>query len=608
VTGTDESSLRLPSVLCSLALLVVVFLMGRSLAGPAAGLLAALTLAFSGWDVHGARMARMYPLLLLLFTLGVYLILLGLGRGRGARRARWWALPCTVLAVFTHQLGVALGLVFLVPLLLPRKDRPPMPWLFAGVLAAGAPLAVMRFVSRIANRGEAIPVNLVEERSSVNLPLLGPLELKGARLLLLEIWRESPVLGGLGLLLFLLLGAWLLRWLLRSGAGPWALLAAVAFLLAVATNSLVLAALLAALLVKLYAASVPEALRLLSRLGMVFGAGVLLLLLLLGPTVGWGGLVERSLLRSFLTIPQPWWKLLLLHYPVTSFVVLAGLAFGLLASLRPGADQRLFVLGGAFLAPLLLMGLRPSPYFLVRYTVYLHPFLALLFALTVLWAARALATTLTGRGDPEAMGRGWRTPPGRELEPPPSRAARGLTALLVAGCVLLPGNLMSLRDAWGVSRRDYGWNRDRIGDPSLVSHFYYDAKTTALYVRERRSPGDIVIARDPVNLFPYLGQSDYLLRGRGYAGMARSSEGLLVDKTLGIPVLSSRSALETVLREHADRRIWIVSSEKTPGGPDLNLPDDLIALLVGLDSHRVYTARDGISFVLEIAPGIATGE
>jgi hypothetical protein len=274
----------------------------------------------------------------------------------------------------------------------------------------------------------------------------------------------------------------------------------------------------------------------------------------------------------------------------------------MIASLRRGSDQRPFFLGAAFLAPLLLMGLRPAPYFLVRYTVYLHPLLAILFAATVVWSARAVSVSLLSRASASPSLTAWRTPPGIPLEGATSPMVHGLTALLALGALLLPFGLASPGDARGVRGRDYGWNGDRIRDGSLTSHFYYDVKSPALFVRERRAAGDLVIARDPVNLYPYLGPSDYMIRGPGYGGVAWDAEGRAVDKVVGTPILSSGQALAEVLGEEWSRRIWIVSAESVPGGPNVNLPDDLLAVLDGLEPSRVYTARDGLGYVLRIDP------
>jgi hypothetical protein len=533
-------------------------------------------------------MARMYPLFLVFFTAAVWMMLRA-ARGRGGTLTRVAAVLLAVPAVFTHQLGAAMGLVFLVPLLLPRDRRPPVVWSLAGIAVAGASFAALKLLSRSLNAGPAVPEYIGGRPKALVLPFIGGIELNKARLILGEVWAASPLVAVVALALLAAVAFLLLRHLSRDGVGRPALAVAGLFVLALSVNQVVLAALAAIVAIKLGARDPRDGVRLALPFAAAGAVAVAVHLAASLLALGVQEVAGRMFLRTFLALPRPWWKLVVAHFPLMALVTGIGCAAFLLLSLKKGEDQGRFLLVGAFAVPLLLMGILPAPYFRVHYVYYLNPLFALLFAMTLAAAAGWLSARLLPPGGvPLAAGR-W------------TLRAGALTAILVAAGVVLLSEQFDPGQARAMSRRGYGATAGLVKDPNLTATFYYDAKTPALYIRERRGPGDLVIARDAVNLYPYLGMSDYLLRGPTYSGMA-VQDGVRVDKNLGIPVLSDAASLEAVLRDNVGPRVWIVSSDGGEDGPDVNLPDDLLALLRRLDVHRVYSAEDGVSFVLRVDP------
>lgn len=87
VFGEGERALRLYSFLAGTAAIPLMFLLGRRVAGPAAGLLAALLLALSAYHVHHSQHARYYALMMLAALVWILLAERALLTGR----TRWLA-------------------------------------------------------------------------------------------------------------------------------------------------------------------------------------------------------------------------------------------------------------------------------------------------------------------------------------------------------------------------------------------------------------------------------------------------------------------------------------------------------------------------------------
>lgn len=105
--GQEEFWVRLPSVWASLLMVALVWLLGRRLAGAAAGRWAALLLAVSPLDVWYAQEARMYALLAMSGVLWAVALTWARSAGPTVGFFRWWTiLP---LAVF-FSLGLYLDL------------------------------------------------------------------------------------------------------------------------------------------------------------------------------------------------------------------------------------------------------------------------------------------------------------------------------------------------------------------------------------------------------------------------------------------------------------------------------------------------------------------
>jgi len=132
VIGTSEFALRLPFALLGIALVPVMYLAARELAGRRAALIAAALAACNPMLIWHAQDARAYTLLALLLAGTVW--------GLAAERLWWWAGPATA-ALATHHFAVFMVAPEAVWLL---HTRGRFAWRFVAVPAVAlVPLAVL---------------------------------------------------------------------------------------------------------------------------------------------------------------------------------------------------------------------------------------------------------------------------------------------------------------------------------------------------------------------------------------------------------------------------------------------------------------------------------
>ena len=140
ILSTADAWLRLPSALLGAATVPVVYAIGARLLGRAVGLWAAAFLGGMWLHVVHSRQARMYPLLVLAFALGLWGLIAG---ARDGRRAGWvvYAISGAVMA-WCHALGVHYAAILAaLALAVPRGDgraRLGRPW-----PAAAATMAIL---------------------------------------------------------------------------------------------------------------------------------------------------------------------------------------------------------------------------------------------------------------------------------------------------------------------------------------------------------------------------------------------------------------------------------------------------------------------------------
>jgi len=124
VFGNSEAALRAPSAIFATLNVVAVFLLGRQLAGPVAGLFAALLLALSPIEIEQAHQVRMYAMFSLAATLHLW-AMLGFLEQPSMRRAWLCAVTGTVV-LYSHLYGSFLFAAAAATLaaILFARDRP----------------------------------------------------------------------------------------------------------------------------------------------------------------------------------------------------------------------------------------------------------------------------------------------------------------------------------------------------------------------------------------------------------------------------------------------------------------------------------------------------
>lgn len=133
--GQDELAVRSLSVIASVIVVSLTFLLGRRFAGDRVGLLSAALLAISPFQVVSAQEARMYPFLTLFAAGASYALWLALEEGRTRHWVAYTVL--SILAVYTHHFAWFILLAqALYVVLFHRRDGRLGTWVLSMVVLA----------------------------------------------------------------------------------------------------------------------------------------------------------------------------------------------------------------------------------------------------------------------------------------------------------------------------------------------------------------------------------------------------------------------------------------------------------------------------------------
>jgi mannosyltransferase len=124
VFGTSESAVRLLSVLCGVLAIPMIYVVGRQLFNREAGLVGALILALSSFNIQYSQETRMYSLMVLLALISMYFFWRFLQRSSLISSVGY--VLSTTLLVYTHYYGwfvVIAENIYVVTLLVLSKDR-----------------------------------------------------------------------------------------------------------------------------------------------------------------------------------------------------------------------------------------------------------------------------------------------------------------------------------------------------------------------------------------------------------------------------------------------------------------------------------------------------
>jgi 4-amino-4-deoxy-L-arabinose transferase-like glycosyltransferase len=569
--GLDEEiGYRVPAAVIGAATIPLIYLAGAAIAGPMAGLTAALLLATSGWHLVWSRTARMY--VPALFAALAFFWLAWRWQLRGRWRDLMGAFGIYLLAVFLHSGTAAIVLFPILFALLYDGDRVPVRWaaLATAAMAGSGWLLDRRFVVAPYERW-ASGFSSVESAPAGQL--LGSLQ---------DLASGLPP------------AAWLLLPLGFGVGWQWARSAGALQKVRSRERSRV-TALLAGLAVAFGFTGLPYA-------AITMGIGALLLdargarawwrpawvaTAAGGSALGFGIRALSSVdgLSELLRTPFPYLPYLATLLPV--FTALFALCLLHLA-VDPGSsapsghtgveessartDDRPVRAAALFvLAYCLALGFAVSwaPW---RYLLIAYPWLILVVATGI----AAMLRAVVGR-----------------LPKMPGRLAQAVTAVLLLAGIIgghgLPASRTVVQARHGSA---VPWN-----DPDLVIR--PDHRSSGRFVRRHAGPGDIVIAEDALEQRWYVGRVDYWFRSERDASryLYLDDAGVRRDIYVGAELLADPPPPS--LLEQPDHAVWLITSGETAGARDWYLNPAQASWLTGTERTRkpAHRSEDGLGAV-----------
>jgi Dolichyl-phosphate-mannose-protein mannosyltransferase len=541
--GESEWAFRLPSALCGVALIGLMYLAGRRFLRPEWNLALAATVAFLPDIVIYSQTARMYIFVLAAIAACMTCIF----AWERTERVGWLiaAIGALIIGIELHALAVTSVLLFFLPGILKGDLRT----VIHGTVAAA--VVMVAYLGIDAWQSAQYPVPPPEYAADLGPPHweLGS-ALKAFHLTFdIALW-----IAGIAIAFF---AVHLGRVIPQRGASRTVVL-------------LLLAGLVAQLLLYYHVAGLlfiagtvvahrfggPKVWR---RLSIVAMACAVLALIHLSLMVSTPGTVVQ-LFGALVGQPSVWPYYRIMEYSYVAGALLAlSLVHGLIqvATGRPVKDYDLLALLGVWI-PTFTIGFFlwdvPS-----RYTVA--------SLLPMLMTGLAFAQGVTDRVRERTAG----------------SSRRWLPATFAAVAVLV------IVDPAAAAR---------VVDAGYTIH--PDHKGAAEYLRSQHvSPEDIVVAEDVLQQTYYLGSVDYWLMSRRYARRyVERVDGRIRDFYTGTPVISSAQTLTELLdREAGAHRVFIVGSGENQSDGRRGMRGDMLETLQSDRLEVVYEGRDGYTKV-----------
>lgn len=550
--GESEWALRLPSALCGVAVIWLVWLVGRRFLRPRWNLALAASAAFLPDLIIDSQTARMYIFLVAAIAASMACLFAWERTGRLGWLAG--ATLALIVGIDLHALAVAAILMFMLPGIVQGDVRKLIQGACAATLVGLAFLAIDAWVAA------QYPVPPPEFAADLGPPpwerLRGPQEL--SLMFDIAVWVTGIVIAFLG---------WHALRTMHSRIP--ALLATVLLLAGIGLQlafqyHLAGLAYLAGVVIAWRYSSSRSRLRL-ATFAIAVGALALLHATLLASTSG--SLIK--LIGAMVGQPSVWPYVRIAQLsPAAAILTGALLAWGLyrIARHRLASDYWLLAVLGVW-APVFALGMfawNVPP----RYTeMSLVPMLVCAFA-----CAQHAADWILAKA--RRAGK---------------RGAEAIAAVLISLCVINPAAARQVIEA------GYG--------------LYPDHKGAAEFMRTQHIvDDDIVLAEDVLQQTYYLGSVDYWLIGPQVARrfVKRGPGGGVVDFYTGTPVIATGAMLDELLHNNSGRRIFVIGSgeqqsdqRRTARGEELN------AALLSDRFETLYIGRDGLTRVWRAVPGAA---
>jgi hypothetical protein len=544
--GESEWSLRLPSVLCGIALIPLSYFASRRFLRPTWSLAFSATVAFLPTLIIDSQTARMYIFLVAMITASMVFLF----AWERTNRTGWLiaSVIALVLGLDMHSLAVATVLMFLLPGFV-RGDIRRL--LFGGGAALAGVIAFLLIDGWVNAQYPTPPPEFGEA--------FGPAPRQASSVPRDFALRFDLLLLGLGGF------AAFLAWRIRSRISDVIpAVGSIALLLMGLSLQLVLFYHLAVIF---YLAGVVVAIRygeVVARPLAIFGAATIVLMIvhcvLLAPVAG----TFTRLVGALVGQPSAWPYVRIAQMSPFAGILTGGLiAWGLyqLAHRRAVPDYWFLAIAGVW-APVFALGLfawNVPP----RYTeMALMPMLICAFAT----AQRGVDWSLARSGPLRSST--WVI------------AAAGLAVVLAVN----PPAVVAAIDSRDIMFSDHKGAADFMRSQDLTDD-------------------DIVLAEDVLQQTYYLGHVDYWLIGPQVARrFVRESPTGVVDFYTGTPVIVTPAMLDRLLKENSGKRIFIIGSGEDWRRGRRLVREHLHDLIESDRFESVFTGRDGRTHVMRAVP------
>jgi len=513
IFGLNEFALRLPSVLVNLGAIWMTYLLGTRLAGRTVGLVTAMMMVFSAWEIEFARHARMYAAFQFLYICSLYVFYRGFIQGN--KTCRWLTAPIWLLTMMVHELGVVLAVLFLVPLLIRNYSltaawKPFAGFLFFGLL--GIAVAQVVWASRFGEPESGL------EAASVTTATVGQAVLPFDHLL--NVLMENQQAGAIGIVLGFLTIVAVAAMGFRSREARWRYWVLIPLVMACAVGQLGLGAVWLILYLGVFLKQVEDW----GDTPFVVGVGILLVSLVAWGFAAWaGGISVKASMRLLFDYPyvyERFGKFFLADWPVETELATFGAIVLWVRYARERDDRAGFTLA-AVIGPLLVVSLIPRGDDGARYNFHLYPMI-------LMWGSWAIVYIAT--------------------EFIPGKSLLLKISLLILILLLVPSD-MGLFHGIKIGQREYGdvFTRPHVAS-SKAFPFYPDYKTPAEHIRKHLRDDDLVISMRGATPLYYVGRLNYIW----------SPDRNVKTNDLRLANIGGNE-LQELTAAHPNRRIWFLT-------------------------------------------------
>jgi 4-amino-4-deoxy-L-arabinose transferase-like glycosyltransferase len=584
--GFSEFIIRVPSVVFSVLLIGVTYLLGKELIGHSGGLIAAFLMSVSDWEIQTAQTARMYSMFSFFFMLSIYLMYKVITQDM--KRLKFLVIVCSVFTCLLHQLAGILVIIYGIFTIIYWKAGKRNFIVLVLVLTLFATLGYKYYENYNYNISKACVVQQLGDNKNylevmnVNHNINKEMKQNIFRLFLnIKEDKFYFILLNVGFFITLVGG---ISYFLKTCRDMCFIPCFVLIIISLYLQQ----AMLSVLVFLAYLYFKGEGFKGLIRkegffLLVVIGFAMIFWLCVSffsmwgeGTKQGmWLNLIGSGFLPSVKPLfmyPSNFFKIYLIKYPVMSAFVLFG---GILIFHRSSIDKtnkKEMYLFFSFIITLLSISFHPLSIIRAyeRYAFFLNPLFTLLFAYSILFCINKIKNSLETTGAPNKLSI--------------------MVKIIFVVLIFITTDFFNIKSSYAWLNRKYGVNKNVIEKIKEDFLFYPDHKGPAEYIKREWKSGDIVIAMDILPLYAYFPKVDYQL-DVNYSGNA---EGFLAAKTIG-----TVDELSHVLKIHKGDRVWIIlAGKKKYHIGKSSRHTKMMNMLDCFKSQIKYIGRDDLSIVL----------